>query len=61
MNPEASAFMKETKEQDNQRHKHRERHEIVQDADFAVDVKDSKLTSGGMLCKFGGQTCVPPS
>ena len=33
--------------------------EIVQDADFAVDLTYSKSTSEGVLCKFGGHTFEP--
>ena len=33
----------------------------VQDSDFAGDLEDSKSTSGGTLCVFGGHTFVPKS
>ena len=32
---------------------------LFQDYDFAGDLKDSKSTSGGLLCIFGSQTFVP--
>ena len=31
---------------------------LFQDSDFAGDLKDSKLTSGGVLCIFGSRTFV---
>ena len=34
---------------------------LFQDSDFAVDVDDSKSTSGGTLCIFGSHTFVPVS
>ena len=34
---------------------------LFQDSDFAVDLEDSKLTSGGTLCVLGTHTCVPIS
>ena len=34
---------------------------LLQDSDFAGDVKDSKSTSGGTLCIFGSHTFVPIS
>ena len=33
----------------------------VQDADVGGKLADSKSTSGGVLCTFGGNTCVPCS
>ena len=33
--------------------------ELFQDSDFAGDLEDSKSTSGGTLCIFGGHTFVP--
>ena len=35
--------------------------ELFQDASCAGDLKDSKSTSGGMLCMFGTRTSVPLS
>ena len=32
---------------------------LFQDSDFAGDLKDSKSTSGGILCIFGSRTFVP--
>ena len=32
---------------------------LFQDSDFAGDLEDSKSTSGGTLCIFGSDTCVP--
>ena len=32
---------------------------LFQDSDFAGDLEDSKLTSGGILCIFGSRTFVP--
>ena len=34
---------------------------LFQDSDFAGDLEDSKSTSGGTLCVFGGHTFVPIS
>ena len=34
---------------------------LFQDSDFAVDLEDSKSTSGGTLCVFGSHTFVPIS
>ena len=34
---------------------------LFQDSDFAGDLEDSKSTSGGTLCVFGGHTFVPVS
>ena len=34
---------------------------LLQDSDFAGDLKDSKSTSGGTLCVFGSHTFVPIS
>ena len=34
---------------------------LFQDSDFAGDLEDSKSTSGGPLCIFGGHTFVPTS
>ena len=34
---------------------------LFQDSDFAVDLEDSKSTSGGTLCIFGSHTFVPTS
>ena len=34
---------------------------LFQDSDFAGDLEDSKSTSGGTLCIFGGHTFVPKS
>ena len=34
---------------------------LFQDSDFAGDLEDSKSTSGGTLCIFGGHTFVPIS
>ena len=34
---------------------------LFQDSDFAVDLEDSKSTSGGALCVFGRHTFVPIS
>ena len=34
---------------------------LFQDSDFAGDNKDSKSTSGGILCIFGSRTFVPLS
>ena len=34
---------------------------LFPDSDFAVDLEDSKSTSGGLLCIFGSQTFVPIS
>ena len=34
---------------------------LLQDSDFARDLEDSKSTSGGTLCIFGGHTFVPIS
>ena len=34
---------------------------LLQDADFAGNLKDSKSASGGVLCMFASQTCVPIS
>ena len=34
---------------------------LFQDSDFAVDLEDSKSTSGGTLCIFGSHTFVPIS
>ena len=34
---------------------------LFQDSDFAGDLEDSKLTSGGTLCVFGSHTLVPRS
>ena len=34
---------------------------LFQDSDFAVDLEDSKSTSGGTLCIFGSHTFVPRS
>ena len=34
---------------------------LFQDSDFARDLEDSKSTSGGTLCVFGGHTFVPIS
>ena len=34
---------------------------LFQDTDFAVDLEDSKSTSGGTLCVFGSHTSVPIS
>ena len=34
---------------------------LFQDSDFARDLEDSKSTSGGTLCVFGGHTFVPLS
>ena len=34
---------------------------LFQDSDFAGDLKDSKSTSGGVLCIFGSRTHVPVS
>ena len=34
---------------------------LFQDSDFAVDLEDSKSTSGGALCIFGSHTFVPIS
>ena len=34
---------------------------LFQDSDFAGDLEDSKSTSGGTLCVFGGHTFVPTS
>ena len=48
--------MKVTKE--NKSHTQKEKNEIFQDADFPVGLTDSKLTSDGMLCQFGGHTLV---
>ena len=31
----------------------------MQEADCAADLTDSKFTSDGMFCTFGGHTCVP--
>ena len=52
VNPQASRLMKVKKE--NRSQKQKEKDEIVQDADVAADLDCSKLTSDGMLCKFGG-------
>ena len=49
--PQASLLMKEIDESES--HEQKEKDEIVQDADFAGDLSDSKSTSGGMLCTFG--------
>ena len=35
--------------------------ELFQDSDFAVDLEESKSTSGGTLCIFGSHTFVPIS
>ena len=35
--------------------------DLFQDSDFAEDLEDSKSTSGGTLCVFGGHTFVPIS
>ena len=57
VDPHASLLMKVTEEKKS--HKQKEKDEIVQDAGYAEDLTDSKLTSDGMLCKFGGHTfCV---
>ena len=34
---------------------------LFQDSDFAGDLKDSKSTSGGVLCIFGSRALVPIS
>ena len=34
---------------------------VFQGSDFAVDLEDSKSTSGGILCTFGSHTIVPTS
>ena len=34
---------------------------LFQESDFAGDLEDSKLTSGGTLCIFGSRTFVPIS
>ena len=34
---------------------------LFQDSDFAGDLKDSKSSSGGVLCIFGSRTFVPVS
>ena len=34
---------------------------LFQDSDFAVDLEDSKSTSGGTMCIFGSHTFVPMS
>ena len=48
--------MKETAESES--HKQKEKDEIVQDADFAVDLTDSETTLERMLCKLGDHTFV---
>ena len=46
----------------NKGHKQKEKDETVQeDAEFAVGLTDSKFTSDGMLCKFGGHQFVQTS
>ena len=53
---QASPLVKVTKE--NKSHKQMRKDDIVHDADFAVDLADSKSTSDGMLCIFGDRTVV---
>ena len=55
VNPQASPLMEVTT--DIQSHEG----ETVQEADFATDLTDSKFTSDGMVCKFGGHAFVPIS
>ena len=39
-------------------HEQKEQGDTMQEADCAADT-DSKFTSDGMFCTFGGHTCVP--
>ena len=61
VNPQASLIVKEMTHFFRKKSKQNKKGETVQGADFAVDLTDSKFTSGGMFCKIGGDTLGPIS
>ena len=55
--PQASPLMNVT--EDIKSHEQKEQGDTMQEADCAADLTESKFTSDGMFCTFGGHTCVP--
>ena len=59
INPQVSPSVKVSTEITS--HAQKEKVDSIQDANFAVDLTDSKFTPGEMFCELGCQACVPIS